>query len=104
MYFGQRVKKELAYQNIQAKELAITIGVPYSTLLAQLNSKERLPNVLIGYKISKALNVSIEYLVTGNETVKYKQDVLDTASKIYKLPFKMQSFITELIDIISTKN
>lgn len=65
MSFKENLKDELIYQDIKAIELAHDIKIPYSTLMSYLNKQKCLPNVEIGVKIAKRLNVSVEYLVFG---------------------------------------
>lgn len=67
MSFAENLKNELIYNDIKIKELARKTDIPYTTLLSYLNKTGASPNVETGVKIAKALNVSVEYLVTGKE-------------------------------------
>lgn len=69
MSFAENLKNELIYNDIKIKELARETGIPYTTLLSYLNKTGASPNVETGVRIARALNVSVEYLVTGKETV-----------------------------------
>lgn len=65
--FGEIVRKELVRQKMDAKELSAKTGIPYSTLLAYLDKRQSLPNIVMGCEIARVLGVSAEYLVTGRD-------------------------------------
>lgn len=66
MGFRENLKAELEYQGILAKELAEKSGISKKTIDHYLISNPREPLVSNAVAIEKALNVSVEYLVTGN--------------------------------------
>lgn len=73
--FRERLRMELFYNGMSAKELAYKADVPYSTILQYLSKARSLPNVAIGVKIATALQTTVEYLVTGNDArIIIKQD------------------------------
>jgi transcriptional regulator with XRE-family HTH domain len=67
MGFRENLKSELAYQDMLVKELAVTTGISRHTLDNYLNVRERMPTADVAVKIARALGVSVEYLVTGEE-------------------------------------
>lgn len=67
MSFKKIIKRECKKRGIQFKELAVLTGIPYTTMLSYVNKKECLPNIEVSYRIAKVLDVSMEYLVTGND-------------------------------------
>lgn len=67
MGFKENLKTELSYQDILVKELADKTDINKSTLDNYLRDKHSSPTVENAVKIAKALNVSVEYLVTGND-------------------------------------
>ena len=69
MSFAENLRNELIYSDIKIKELAHATTIPYTTLLSYMNGKGCLPNVDAGVKIARALNVSVEYLVTGKDDI-----------------------------------
>lgn len=86
--FWINVKNELEYKGISQKELAVKIDESYNTLQSWIN-RDRLPNVVQAVKISKILNTTVEYLVTGKkQKVKEKDDevikLLEKAVEILK--------------------
>jgi transcriptional regulator with XRE-family HTH domain len=65
--FKENLKSELLYQDMQVKELAVKTGISRHTLDNYLNVRENMPTADIAVKIAKALGVTVEYLVTGEE-------------------------------------
>jgi transcriptional regulator with XRE-family HTH domain len=70
MGFKENLKSELAYQGILVKELAALSGISRHTLDNYLNVREYMPSADVAVKIAKALGVSVEYLVTGQENAR----------------------------------
>ncbi|WP_041866103.1 helix-turn-helix domain-containing protein [Sediminispirochaeta smaragdinae] len=66
MDFIDRVKEELRNQKKTQEWLAWKAGISYNTLKGW-TAKGRLPNVEQATAIAKALNTTVEYLVTGEE-------------------------------------
>jgi len=50
------------------KELAAKSGVSKHSIDCYLNARGQIPSVEVGVKLAKALGVSVEYLVTGEES------------------------------------
>jgi transcriptional regulator with XRE-family HTH domain len=67
MGFKENLKSELAYQDMQVKELSEITGISRYTLGNYLSVRERIPTADVAVKIARALGVSVEYLVTGEE-------------------------------------
>ncbi|MBE6350594.1 MAG: helix-turn-helix transcriptional regulator [Spirochaetaceae bacterium] len=68
MTFKERLREEIDYKGVLIKEIAAEIGISNSTFLSYINSRSVMPNVETAVKIAKALNVSVEYLVTGEDS------------------------------------
>lgn len=71
MGFRENLKEELQYQGMLVKELASKSGVPKGTIDHYLAEKCTEPIAESAVKIANALNVSVEYLVTGKSNSKY---------------------------------
>ena len=69
MGFKENLKSELAYKGMLVKELAEKTGVSRHTLDNYLNVREHIPTLDVAVKIAKALDVSVEYLATGQESL-----------------------------------
>ena len=70
MSFKENLKSELEYQGLQVKELAAKCGISRNTLANYLTGHNSLPTADNAVKIAQALGVSVEYLMTGDTTVK----------------------------------
>jgi len=65
--FRKNLKSELTFQSITVKELSARTDIPIATLDCYLGSRATVPSVDAAFKIARALGVSVEYLVTGEE-------------------------------------
>ena len=70
MGFKENLKSELAYSGMLVKELAAKSGINKFSIDGYLSKKGRSPSVEAAVKIAQVLGVSVEYLVTGEETYK----------------------------------
>lgn len=73
MTFRQRVKTEMKYLGISAKELAARAGISVNTLNMYIGYREAMPSCEVGLKIANALCVSLDYLVYGKENQNCKE-------------------------------
>ena len=67
MTFKDRLRQEIEYQGLLVKEISAKTGISNSTFLSYIDARGVLPNVETGVKIAKALGVSVEYLVMGEQ-------------------------------------
>ena len=65
MGFNEVLKGEMEYKGILVKELSNKTGIPKQTLDKYLPSKGSIPPAHKAVSIARALDVSVEYLVTG---------------------------------------
>jgi transcriptional regulator with XRE-family HTH domain len=75
MSFKENLKTELKYQDMLVKELAAMTGISKKTLDNYLNARGYMPSADAAVKIAKALRVSVEYLVTGEELSIYNSSL-----------------------------
>ena len=68
LLFWNNVKEELDYKDMSQKELSASTNISYNTLQSWI-TKDRLPDAQDAVKIARALNVSVERLVTGQENI-----------------------------------
>jgi len=68
--FRKNLRNELDYQGITIKELSARTGIPVATLDCYLGTRATIPSVDAAYKIARALQVSVEYLITGEDIKK----------------------------------
>jgi len=69
MGFRENLKAELHYSGMSAKELATKAGVKKHTLDNYLSVRGRMPAADVAMRIARALGVTVEYLLTGSETL-----------------------------------
>lgn len=65
--FKENLRNELDFQGLTVKELSAKTGIIKGTLDNYLGVRSSIPPADIAVKIAKALNVSVEYLVTGSD-------------------------------------
>jgi transcriptional regulator with XRE-family HTH domain len=63
--FRENLRNELDFQGIIVKELSARTKIPVATLDCYLRTKAVEPSAENAVKIARALQVSVEYLVTG---------------------------------------
>jgi len=63
--FRENLREELDYQGILVKELSAKTGIPVASLDCYLGTRATVPSVEAAFKIAQALQVSIEYLIVG---------------------------------------
>ena len=68
MGFKENLKSELSFQDMMVKELADKTGINKCTLDNYLREKHSAPTAENALKIAKALDVSVEYLITGENS------------------------------------
>ena len=76
MGFRENLKAELAYRNIQVKELAAISGVSRRTIDNYFRKNNSMPSVDAALRIADALGVTVEYLVSGRELQEQKNSPL----------------------------
>ena len=72
MGFRENLKAELAYSGILVKELAAQTGLKKHTIDNYLSIRSRMPAADAAVRIARVLGVSVEYLITGQETTENK--------------------------------
>lgn len=105
--FGDNLKELIEYKGLVVKELAAKSGVSKRTIDSYLTNRQTLPNAEIAVKLAKALDTTVEYLVT-KETGKKKAEALppefalfskyrDIVSDIERLSPELQTSIRAMI-------
>ena len=75
MGFKENLKSELLYSGMMVKKLSVVTGIKRHTLDNYLNTHNSIPNAEAAVKIAQALGVTVEYLVTGQDSYdRRKQD------------------------------
>ena len=76
MGFRENLKSELHYSGMLVKELADKTCLKKHTIDNYLSVRGRMPAADVAVRIARALGVSVEYLITGEETAQNKNTVL----------------------------
>lgn len=107
MSFRENLKTELTFRGILVKELSAQTGINKRTLDNYLREKSNTPPADIAVKIADALDVSVEFLVTGSERKKtrenadvYAADVRILARKISQMTENDKKLLAVMVDEI----
>ncbi|UTC77588.1 helix-turn-helix transcriptional regulator [Treponema sp. OMZ 799] len=109
MTFNQRLKDLIKEKNLLQKEFAVKAGIKKRALDMYLGSRNSLPNVDLGVKIAKALDTTVEYLVTGEdsslglENPKLNKKYTRFINKLEILDDVDQAIVENLIDSLIDK-
>lgn len=104
MNFWENVENELNYQNKTKKELSISSGINLQSLHKSFERNSEV-SAVNAVKIAKVLNVSVEYLVTGQDS-SLKKENLDLhryreystfISQLDSLPENQKDLIKEMV-------
>lgn len=104
MGFRENLKDEIEYQDLTLKELSTLTGISKGSLANYLKENCSVPSVDAAVKIAKALNVSVEYLVSKesipseSQCKNYPADVRLIADKLSLMPKAKRSLIKNLTD------
>lgn len=82
--FLERLKDEISYQGLTQKELAERTEISVNTIRGWF-SKDLVPDVFNAVKVAKALNTTVEYLVTGENNNQAAQELTELKAKLADL-------------------
>ena len=103
--FKENLRAELDFQGLTVKELSIKTGIIKGTLDNYLGVRSSIPPADIAVRIAKALNVSVEYLVTGELSITQKQnipaDFIAIERDLKNLPKQVVDSVGEMIHTLA---
>ena len=102
MSFGENLKQELSYSGMLKKELAEKSGVHKRAIDTYVRTNSSMPPADSAVKIARALGVTVEYLVTGEDTAAPKEINRLTRS-ILNLNKRDQKLISILVKAMGEK-
>lgn len=79
--FWNNVKELLDLKNLTQKELSALTGINLGTLKNQI-CRNVIPDAESAVKIAKALNTTVEYLVTGIDENKAQKELTELKAKL----------------------
>ena len=98
---GQRMKSRLEHLGMNQKELARKLGITQSTLNGYFTGY-REPDIRTIERLSEALEVSVEYLITGRDVAQTSNDFFDTPDEVLRIFLNMKDFSNK--DVNDIKN
>lgn len=103
--FKRTLRAELDFQDIKIKELSARTGISPRTLEGYLNARSSIPPADVAVKIAQALNVSVEYLVTGNPSYNtVKNQTINTQNpieeKISVLSIEKKKLLRDFVNLL----
>ena len=96
MGFGDNLKQELIYAGMLKKELAAMTGVHKRAIDTYVRTNSSMPPADTAVKIAKALGVTVEYLVTGEDS-SIPKEVNKLTRSILNLKKRDRMLITLLV-------
>jgi transcriptional regulator with XRE-family HTH domain len=109
MGFRENLKFQLQDSNMLVKELAARSGIKKKTLDSYLGVHGYTPSVEAAFSIAQALGVSVEYLVTGNETGQKRplsalpQDIQEIVRVLERLNVKDRQVVLTLANSLRNR-
>ena len=103
MNFGERLKEEMEYKNLQHKELATLAKINPRTLLTYVGSHPSMPPADVAVRLADVLEVSVKYLVDGEkDNIKFSARQIHLLSAFEKLSEKEKKAVELLIQQLSS--
>ena len=105
MGFSQNLKRELSYSGIMIKELSALSGVNSHALTNYVSRRGHIPSVETGAKIARALGVSVEFLVSGEDAKESKAnaEIRAIIRMVKLLPGSQRKFIIDLLKLLAKR-
>lgn len=103
MGFKENLKSELEYKGLLVKELAHKSGIKKQTLDNYLSTHNSIPNAEMAVKIAKALDTSVEFLITGEKRESKKtedSDINELISKYKKLSNEKKAALLQIARLL----
>lgn len=100
MTFYDRMQQLLSEKNMTAADLSRVILITPPSINGWKNGS--LPRADIACKVAKALNTTVEYLVTG-EVEEVPKDIIDLAYEISSLPKVFRDSITGSVELFKSQ-
>lgn len=100
MTFGQRIASIRKQKNLTQKEMGTALGV-VQDVVSKYERDQMLPSIEVAAKFSKVLNVSLDYLILGDEQM--SETVIYKLQQLEKLSEEDKSHVVAVIDAFITK-
>ena len=80
--FADRLREEIAYSGLTRKELAHHANIKQRALDMYVGKQASMPPADVAVRLAKTLNVTVEYLVSGEKTAHEQQHLLQHQQKL----------------------
>ncbi len=110
MTFRDNLKSEIAYHGLLLKELADLAQISKRTLDGYVDSRASMPPADVAVRLAKALNTTVEFLVTGSENNKNEKEsnnlrnIRDLIDDLLSLPPTELQTMRTIIHAVAEKN
>lgn len=101
--FRENLKEQIEYKGLIIKELAAKTGISKRTIDTYVDNRAVIPNAEIAVKLAKALDTTVEFLVTGTDSANPEQHFFDDFEryrKYKKITLELDSLSSELFQSI----
>ena len=101
--FRDNLRDLIEYKGIVRKELSAQTGISKRTIDTYLDSRAVIPNAEVAVKLAKALGTTVEFLVTGEDSVNHEQKLysdFETYRKYRKIVNELDTLSPELLKSI----
>ena len=100
--FKQTLRAELDFQDIKVKELSRLSGISARTLEGYLGARSSIPPADVAVKIADALDVTVEYLVTGKaeRNKKATERTNNFSQTISALPIEKKTLVKNFVALL----
>lgn len=101
--FRENLRDIIEYKGLRTKELSALTKINKRTIDSYLDSRAVLPNAEVAVKLAKALGTTVEFLVTGEDSVNHEQKIysdFDTYRKYRKIVNELDTLSPELLKAI----
>ena len=102
MSFRTRLREQIDFLGLLDKEVAAKAGISKRSIDSYVGSQASMPSADVAVKLAKALNVTVEYLVTGKNPTQsqsdYPNEIKKLVAKYKKLSKRDKALLAALID------
>lgn len=98
--FRDNLKDIIEYKGLRTKELSAITKINKRTIDSYLDSRAVIPNAEVAVKLAKALDTSVEFLVTDEDSANREQKLyldFDTYRKYRKIVKELDKLSPELL-------
>jgi len=102
MGFAENLKNELTYSGMLKKELSAISGIHKRAIDTYVRTRSSMPPADVAVKIAKALGVTVEYLVTGDNP-STPHEISKLTRSIINLNKRDRTLVTLLVKAMNSK-